>query len=66
MNQILQEHENNSNAIIIESLTKSFGKLNAVNDLTLSIKKGEILGLLGPNGAGKTTLIHSIMGIYQV
>lgn len=53
-------------AITIESLTKNFGNLLAVNDLSLSIERGEIFGLLGPNGAGKTTLIHSIMGIYKL
>lgn len=52
-------------AIKINNLEKSFGKLKAIDNLNLSIKKGEILGLLGPNGAGKTTLIHCIMGIYK-
>ncbi len=54
------------NAIEISHLTKSFGELKAVDDLSLSIPKGEIFGLLGPNGAGKTTLIHSIIGVYRI
>jgi ABC-2 type transport system ATP-binding protein len=46
----------------IENLVKSFGKLTAVNGITLELKSGECLGLLGPNGAGKSTLIRSIVG----
>ena len=48
-----------SNTPIIQTfdLTKKFGKLNAVDQLNLSIEDGEIFGLLGPNGAGKTTTI---------
>ena len=46
----------------IEGLTKRFGDLTAVNDVSLELNSGECLGLLGPNGAGKTTLIRSIVG----
>ncbi|WP_455464215.1 ABC transporter ATP-binding protein [Candidatus Hodarchaeum mangrovi] len=53
-------------AITIINLTKNFGKLLAVNDVSLTIPEGEIFGLLGPNGAGKTTLIHCLMGIYKL
>jgi ABC-2 type transport system ATP-binding protein len=49
--------------IKIENLTKKFNVLTAVDNLSLDIKKGEILGLLGPNGAGKTTLINMICGL---
>jgi branched-chain amino acid transport system ATP-binding protein len=45
-------------------LSKSFGGLQAVNQLTLSIRPGEILGLIGPNGSGKTTTINVVTGIY--
>jgi ABC-2 type transport system ATP-binding protein len=38
-----------------ESLTKKFGSLTAVEDLTLHVDEGEVFGFLGPNGAGKTT-----------
>ncbi|MFH1613041.1 MAG: ATP-binding cassette domain-containing protein [bacterium] len=44
--------------IKIENLTKYFGKIKALDNLNLHIKKGEIFGLLGPNGAGKTTTIQ--------
>ena len=43
------------NSIEINSLTKSFGDFNAVDDITLKIESGEIFGFLGPNGAGKST-----------
>jgi ABC-2 type transport system ATP-binding protein len=46
-------------------LTKRFGRLTAVNDVTLEIPAGEIFGFLGPNGAGKTTTIKMIAGILQ-
>ena len=41
--------------IEISHLTKQYGSKTAVNDLSLSIRRGEVFGLLGPNGAGKTT-----------
>jgi ABC-2 type transport system ATP-binding protein len=48
--------------IEIEGLTKRFGPLTAVNDLSLSVGKGEVLGFLGPNGAGKSTTMKMITG----
>jgi len=48
----------------IRHLTKVFGKnFKAVDDLSLSVKKGEVFGFLGPNGAGKTTTIKMIVGL---
>ncbi len=48
------------NAIEVEHLTKRFGQLIAVNDISFSVAGGELFGLLGPNGAGKTTLIRML------
>ncbi|MCU0287685.1 MAG: ATP-binding cassette domain-containing protein [Acidobacteria bacterium] len=50
-------------ALELEHLIKDFGSKRAVNDVSLQMKRGEILGLLGPNGAGKTTIIRMIMNI---
>jgi ABC-2 type transport system ATP-binding protein len=50
----------------IKNLIKRYGDKLAVDNVSLSIEKGEILGLLGPNGAGKTTLINSIIGITEI
>lgn len=49
----------------VESITKRFGGLVAVRDLSLSVEKGEILGMIGPNGAGKTTAFNMISGYYE-
>ena len=49
----------------VTNLTKRFGNLTAVNQVSFVINKGEILGLIGPNGAGKTTLFNSITGLYE-
>ncbi len=54
-----------STVIQLENLTKSFGKLTAVNDVTLSVHGGEIVGFVGPNGAGKTTTIANLMGFLR-
>ncbi len=48
----------------VKNLTKSFGGLVAVNDVSFHLNEGEILGMIGPNGAGKTTVFNLITGIF--
>ena len=47
----------------INGLTKNFGKLTAVNQLNLEVKRGQVFGMLGPNGSGKTTTLGMLMGV---
>ena len=48
--------------IEVDKLTKSFGPFIAVDNISFSLKRGEVLGFLGPNGAGKTTTMRMITG----
>ena len=49
----------------VENLTKRFGGLIAVNNVSFQMKRDEIVALIGPNGAGKTTLLRLITGILK-
>jgi len=53
----------NSVAVQVSSVTKRFGALTALDDVSLDIGEGEIFGVIGPNGAGKTTLVNLITGM---
>lgn len=55
----------NDLVINIKGLSKSFGTKRVVNNLSMSIKRGEIIGFLGPNGSGKTTTIRMLCGLLQ-
>ena len=49
--------------IITKNITKKFGKLTALDNVSVTFSKGECIALLGPNGCGKTTLIKSLLGM---
>ena len=51
------------NVIEVSGLRKTYGSLVAVEDVSFSVRRGEIFGILGPNGAGKTTTVESIAGL---
>jgi ABC-2 type transport system ATP-binding protein len=51
--------------IATEALTKVYGSIQAVTDLTMEVRKGEVYGLLGPNGSGKTTTIRLLLGLLR-
>ena len=53
------------NGLVINKISKSFGNKQVVRDVSLNIKRGEIIGLLGPNGAGKTTTFYIIVGLLK-
>jgi len=60
-----QGESDNGVLLELQRVTKSFGGLTAVDDVSFSVGRGEILGLIGPNGAGKSTIVSLVMGVYQ-
>ena len=56
---------NDDNVIEVSHLVKSFGSFHAVDDISFSVKRGEIFGFLGANGAGKSTAMHMLTGLNQ-
>ena len=57
--------ETSANVIEVQHLVKAFGTFHAVDDISFSVKRGEIFGFLGANGAGKTTAMHMLTGLNQ-
>ncbi len=56
---------NESLAVDVQNVSKSFGAVTALDGVSLQVRRGEIYGLLGPNGAGKTTLIRLLVGLLE-
>ena len=52
-------------AVRMEGISKSFGAVKALEDVTITVHRGEVLGIVGDNGAGKSTLIKILSGVYQ-
>jgi ABC-type branched-subunit amino acid transport system ATPase component len=61
--QVVQRSELGSELLRVEKLSRSFGGLRAVSQVSFSVAEGEILGIIGPNGAGKTTLFNVLNGV---
>lgn len=65
---MIEQKENNTKQhatlLSLENVTKTFGGLRAVSDMTFNVEKGTIMGIIGPNGAGKTTVFNLITGNY--
>ena len=53
-----------SELLTLSGVTKTFGGLVAVNDVSFTVEQGSIMGIIGPNGAGKTTVFNLITGNY--
>ena len=63
--ETLSQHSEPENVIEVEHLVKAFGSFHAVDDISFTVKRGEIFGFLGANGAGKTTAMHMLTGLNQ-
>lgn len=54
------------NILVLQNITKKFGKTSVLNNITLEIRRNEILGLIGFSGSGKTTLLRTLIGYYKI
>ncbi len=62
----MKEQANNNLLLSLKNVTKKFGGLMAIRDMTVDIQKGELVSIIGPNGAGKSTLINVITGFLPI
>src|SRR5690242_13045030 len=60
-----REDRRMGSAVVCEALTKCFGSVHAVEDLSFTVEPGEVVGFLGPNGAGKTTTIRLLLDLIR-
>ncbi|WP_138760421.1 ATP-binding cassette domain-containing protein, partial [Modestobacter altitudinis] len=51
--------------VVLDGLTKRYGTRTVVDDLSLTVRRGEVYGFLGPNGAGKTTTLRALLGLIR-
>ena len=58
-----REYKTQQDSLSVFDLEKSFGRKKVVDQVSLILKRGEIVGLLGPNGAGKTTFFYMVVGL---
>ena len=65
LSHVPTDNSSDETVIEVEHLVKAFGDFRAVDDISFSVKKGEIFGFLGANGAGKTTAMHLLTGLNQ-
>ena len=65
INKVASNNVQSENVIEVGHLVKAFGDFHAVDDISFTVKKGEIFGFLGANGAGKTTAMHMLTGLHQ-
>jgi ABC-2 type transport system ATP-binding protein len=63
MPETMSEDRPEDDLVVVDSLRKTYGATVAVDDVSLTVRPGEIFGILGPNGAGKTTTVESIAGL---
>ena len=65
LSPLTSRQQSEENVIEVEHLVKAFGAFHAVDDISFSVRRGEIFGFLGANGAGKTTAMHMLTGLNQ-
>lgn len=63
-NQQDMSNSNSDSLLVVKNVSKNFGALKAVHDVSFRVRRGQIFAVIGPNGAGKTTLFNIITGVY--